>query len=691
MANFIHKSMEQLKTELTEYLRLGKRKIQRLRIEWDMCRDMYQGITGHTQGGVDSSVVTALLAQSANDIDQEIALDTAKLAVMTLFMQSKLTLSEPSTVAKAYTADEADHNAARYAQLVIEHLKNGTSLKPVVEKDFNLNVSSIGLGVLYIGWDPDGGTRVIDAPEDFNPLEDDFTMEGDYEYRSVSPYNFIMDPTCTDFNVDGKNCAELRKIPLDAIIHKVRKKMLEYGADEEEIEEKIESLKDYSKTCKNMEFAGKIPDDNEEADKAAPYVLLWEYWEKAEPWNGLLGRYVLFTNTEDFEGGEIDIIFAEAHPYDHKRCPFAVLTDMDIADDPAGMSRMVLAMPMANTMSQMFSHVLANIELHGHIKMLVPEGSMSKEYLSDAPFKPIEYNSALGDKPGLLAPTQVTSDIWRLHTLLEKEIDALYGANEFSRGEIPRELSSFAVSLAVERDDQFRIRIFNKKKECIKILYQQSLWLTQQYVTEDRMFLIAGDSNSWSFEYFNGNKLLGKYGVFVSYGLYQPTDPHAQKDQLLEVYKLGMYEKAGGNVKRLVTSLVDGDMLELRDMFEAATVIQKQETVRMINGEEVAVQEWHEHNAHYEELARYMNTMEFERLDEETQQRVLTHSQQHAQAIAQLKAKAAQAGGQPQGGQPQQGPTMQQAQQQEGGLMGALGTMVSPQGNQGQVGQTLRS
>ncbi len=647
MAMFQHMTFDEHQDQLSDFLHAGKKKLARMRLEWDICRDIYQGIATKPQAGVDSSLVTALIQTGANDTGQDIPIDSLKLVTMMLFMQSKLTLSEPTAITKAYTSDEAAHNAARYAQMVIEHIKVATSLKTEMEKDFNLNAGSLGTAIMKVGWNPDGGKQAFDVPANFDPMRDEFTMEGDYEFRSVSPYNFIMDPNSTNFHYNAENCAELRRIPLNQIIYKIKKR---FRNEPEKMTQMLEFLENFSLECANREFAGKMGDVAKNQIQRGQYVLLWEYWERAEPWNGLLGKYSVFADVADSDKARL--LFTQPHPYDHKQLPFAVLTDMDVAEDAYGLSRAVLSLACTDAISQLYTQVLANIELHGSIRLLVPEGAISNEYLSDAPYKPINYNAALGEKPSYLTPSTVTNDIWRLHALMEKEIDAIYGANEFSRGEIPRELSSFAVSQAVERDDQFRIRIFNKKKEVVKRIIEQSLENTKQYVTEERAFMIAGDTNSYALESFSGADIMGAFGTFVSYGMYQPADPHAQKQQLLEVVKTGIYEKAGGDFKKLIATLVDGDMVDVRDMFEAAKVVQKHEIVRLINGEESPVQDWHEHYAHYDEVTRYMQSVQFERMDPEIQRRVFEHSAEHKKIIVELEAKAKQPAPMAPGGSP---------------------------------------
>ncbi len=358
----------------------------------------------------------------------------------------------------------------------------------------------------------------------------------------------------------------------------------------------------------------------------------------------MAGAFIIFVETEE---NQVKVMSRNVNPYSHKSLPYSVLTDIDVPDDPYGLSRAVVALPAQEAINQMFMQVIANIELHGNIRLLWPEGSTSDDMSSNHPAIRIPYNAALGEKPVYLSPSNVTTDIWRLHTLLSSEIDQLYGSNEFDRGEINRELSSFAVQLAIEQGDKKKIRLFNKKKRLLKRCYEQSISNLVQFATEERMFRVCGKEESHNFEFFKGSDLAGDYGIFVDFGPYMPIDPYARKQQILDIVKQGIFEKAGGNFQKLVSILVDGDMLDIKDLFDQAKRVQEEEFMRMIEGEEVPVQEWHEHLTHYSACAEFMQKKFFESLPDDAKKRILDHSNEHKQTIAKLEAEAQKAGAPP--------------------------------------------
>jgi hypothetical protein len=297
-------------------------------------------------------------------------------------------------------------------------------------------------------------------------------------------------------------------------------------------------------------------------------------------------------------------------------------------------------MPMQEAINQLFMQVITNVELHGNLHLLWPEGATSDDVASNHPGVRIPYNAALGEKPVYLQPGNVTTDIWRLHTLASQELDQLYSSSEFDRGEVNRELSSYTVQTAIERGEARMVRLFSKKKMFLKRIYEQSLSNTAQYATEERMFKVSGKEESHNYEFFKGSDLIGQYGVYCDYGMYLPIDPSARKQQVLELVKSGIFEKAGGNMQKLISILVDGDMLDIRDLFEQARRVQREEFMRLIEGEAAPVQVWHEHTSHYAECAEFTQKKYFETLPEDAKARIIEHMDKHKVAAAKIMAAA---------------------------------------------------
>lgn len=629
MAQVREQSHETLQTQLADKLHDGKARLQRMGIEWTAARNSYQGVVNKGFGGVDASMVSALLQTQIQSSSDETYLDSLKLMNLTHGLHAKLCISDPAVTTKAYNRDYPNLRAAQLAQIVVEHVRQSTPLKTILEKGPYLNTANLGTGVLFTGWNKDGG-RVVEDPQRIEELKaagkligSELLMEGDYEFRNVAPDCFIIDENATEFDVDADWCMELRRIPIE------RAKWA--------IPEQADYLDDLSKQLNQDKTHSQKAKQGYEPKRRNAALNMWEYWEKAQPWNGMNGKYVLFV--EDCEG-EVKILRQDVNPFDHKQLPFAVLTDVDVEDDPYGLSRTVLGMPIQEAVNQLMMQVIANIELHGNIRLLWPEDGTSDDMSSNHPAIRIPYNSALGEKPHYLQPAAVTTDIWRLHTLLMAELDQLFSSTEFDRGEINRELSSFAVQTAIERSEARMVRLFSKKKMFLKRVYEQCLANTIQYATEPRMLKVGGQEEFHNYEFFQGCDLVGEYGIYCDFGMYLPVDPGARKQQVMEIFKSGMFEKAGGNMQKLVSILVDGDMLDVRDLFDQARRVQREEIMRLIEGEPAPVQPYNEHQSHYAELADFTQKQYFETLPEDAKKRILDHMNEHKVSAAKIMAAA---------------------------------------------------
>jgi hypothetical protein len=284
--------------------------------------------------------------------------------------------------------------------------------------------------------------------------------------------------------------------------------------------------------------------------------------------------------------------------------------------------------------------IMENITLHGSAKYMKPEGSTNDDMDTNDPSAIGTFNPASGAQPIQFKPSNVTSDVWRAYEILKAWMNNLYGMNEFSQGQIPRELSSYAVQLALEMDDKYRIRLFNKKKQFLRDIYVMGLELTKQYMTDKRRLKVTGIEGFGNNEYFSAADIKGDYGVDVDYGQYIPVDPAARKQQLLEFIKSGFFEKAGGDMRKIGPLLVDGSMLDVKDMFSKSMKIQDGEITKIIAGEQVNVRKWDDHEAHAAMVDEYVHSETFEVLDEQLKEAIWAHGEAHTTEIAKRLAKS---------------------------------------------------
>lgn len=628
MARLRRLSDDELKAHLHYELKFNRDRQSGLEAEWAVSENIYQAVLGKlADGGVDSDTAIRELFQRNVGAEGKPILNSTVLARAMFFFHSKFCITEPDVVARPFRRDYDTKKASEVAQLWIEHIREAQELQETIESGPYLNLTTKGNGFVYIGWDKDKG-EPAEVPEGFNPEEDEFELTGDLEIRSVDPRDFYIDSTAKHFK-DAKNCIEKFEISVSEFAYifdrpDVLDKLIKHHADGG----------DY-----------RIDDNKKKSNSSVP---IYFYWEKALPWNGMLGSYVVFAEIGE-EPGDIEILRRSENPFQHKQLPYAAISDLDIAENPYGMSRSIHCAHHLDVVNLFLSLIIENVEINGIPRVMAPEGSTDDGLTTADIAKVVHYNPASGGQVYHLRPSPITTDVWRLIDIISKEIDAIYGQGEFSRGEVPRELSSYAVQLGIEMDDKFRIRVFNKKRAFLKRIYTQALSLIQQYVKEPRKLQVTGLRSKYKDVYFSAQDLVGDYGIYVEYGKYMPIDPSARKQMVLEIINSGAYERAGGNPRKIFKILLDGDMFDLNEVFENAIDVQNAEIVDIIEGSrEVVVQEWQEHTAHMEALQDLFNDQFFEELPPEIKIKLWEHYTQHENQFARQAAAANQGGGGPQ-------------------------------------------
>lgn len=613
----------ELLEDLRKKFELCDENMRKLSIEFNLANEIYQGVQASSrEGALDVNLLFQMFTKRPTD--DEIRLDTTVLIHACLFLHSKLSISDPQIVMRPYNSDVKNYKAAQVAQLVVEHIKEETNLAELLQRGPYLNTAIKGNGILAIEWDPDGGELEANGIDDnFNPLENEIRMTGDFKLRDVRPDCFFIDPAATILEKDAEHCFEIEFKQFNAL-----------AANSAISPEVLAKIKEEMNSVTSLSYVQRFVNSKINATNNT-IVPLFHYWEPHRAWNGMLGAHVIFMNPI-----KPLLILRENNYYHHGRLPFIMLTDIDIPNSPYGMSRILYALPLQEAISQMFTQTIANIELHGNIRLLMPEGGLNDEARSNNPYDVLFFNPATGEKPIQMTPTHITTDIWRFDTLLRDEVAKLYGMSQFSQGEIPRELSSYAVQMAIEMDDKFRVRLFNKKKEFIRNSYEMLLSLSKQYIKTKRMLKIVGETKIHDLLFFDATDLEGDYGVSSDYGMYLPVDPAARKQQIIELVKSNVLKDAGIDTKKIISVLISGDVLQLKDLAEKSKQIQDMENIELLSSIKVPVAPWHEHEGHIESITDFMQEMFFEKLPLEIKTAFNDHKQKHIEEFAKLQAAA---------------------------------------------------
>ena len=548
-----------------------------------------------------------------------------------LFLHSKLCVTDPSSHCSPNTNDYEDMMAAKYGTLFLKYLDNHLSLANVIESTIYLDTCIYGNGILFAGWNSNKGQL-----KSYDKETGEIEMEGDFELRRVSPYNFIPQPHCTSLD-EAEWAFEKHEVSVEELCFTYPDKATQIRAFHEQNEQTRRAESDGSYTSYS-------------ADERRETITVLEYWEKALPWNAMHGRHALFLTREESSSNKEPVmkcIHLESNPYEHGGLPFAMLSDIDVAGSLWGLARLVLCQPMQETIDRILSIVYDNSELHGQIHLVVPDGTHNPDNLqTDDPTHVFKFNAAManGQKPMQMQPSTVSGDFWQQYTIYKDQISSIYGAGEFSTGEINRELSGFAVLTAIDADDKFRVRLFNKKVHMLKSLYSKLLSVGQQFMDEERTLSVSGQERIATAQMFRVSELKGNYDIHVGFGRYLPNDPSAAKEYMFQLLQTGLFQEAGGDPKKLLSLLLDGNLVELQNYQDGARAVQEHEIVRMLNGEQMPVYEYQSHEEHLAALNETMNTSFFESLPQGIKEVFESHSKAHVEILAKLSA-AADAGG----------------------------------------------
>lgn len=619
-AKIIHLTDEQVVKRLNHYMDVGLRRLKVLKDEWDAVNASYQCalLQRGNVGGLDARLAEAI-AKQTGDLEQA-SFICPRLASAINNFHSKLVVSEPTVVAISLDRTFDGKMREKYVQQYCDNIYYSYRIKEILDTECWVDLALKGFCAMYVGWDKNAGDiQHVSKGED----QLSFIMSGDHVFRRQDPLLFIIDIQASRF-YDAEWCIAGQRVPVDTL-------RVTFPDKEEEI---VRATEDSEMVAEGRGDLGSEVNKGE--------AILWTYYEKHLLRNNYRGAVVKFL----YINKEIILLSREELDNEHGELPFVVMTDLDIPGNPYGMSRAALCVGLNDRLSKFIAMIESHIDTYGRARVLVASQNNSGiENRNGVTF--ISYNALLGERPTYLQPSNITTDIWRFYELLTREMDIIYSSGEFDRGEINRELSSYAVLTAIERSEAKLANIFNKKTWFIKRMYTLALSDARQYIKNEREFRLNGLNSEHMFASFKGADLQGRINLSINFGLYMPVDPAARKAQIYDIIKNNLAQRAGINEKEVISQLLGGDLRKVKEMMDMAKEVQEEEIMRIISGQEAPVQPYHEHLSHIAVLAEYMNGTEFEKLPAEIKQAIFDHYAQHTAEVAKLQAGAMQQGGLP--------------------------------------------
>jgi len=464
-------------------------------------------------------------------------------------LHSQLSANPPSALAEALSNEIEDQHAAKVANHLIDY---GIYKYKWQEK---IDLVTLACQVYGTGF----GKCVFDGSKgellSFDEGSGVVQMAGDMSVKPVLLWNMYIDPDAESWE-DVKYVFERHMFSFEEAMSRFP-----------EYKEKIEQVAVDSGEHP-MDFDGFVRGEKgleksriEDIDNAIIPIL--EYYEKASPTNGMAGRHC-FCLPDGTILGEM-----EASPIAEGKLPYSCLTDIDVPGEVYGKTPVDYAVRLSAVVDELDGMILENVEIHGSIHLVVFDGAdIDESSLTENPVDVIKINGAANQAPFHLSPPPLTGDIYNLRNSTLEAIDAIMGVNEALKGEIPRELSGFAVQQAMNAANMSRRRLYNKYTMFTEELWKLFLDSIEKNWTIERKVLIVGKEDAAKVASYSGADLNGGFALKVSYGTMFSLDPAQRRQEILQAQPI--LEKAGITPKQIAKHLRYDDIEGVFDIVEIA-------------------------------------------------------------------------------------------------------------------------
>jgi hypothetical protein len=270
---------------------------------------------------------------------------------------------------------------------------------------------------------------------------------------------------------------------------------------------------------------------------------------------------------------------------------------------------------------------------------------------------------------------EVSQYIKDLIPILKEHILEISGQSEVSQGKVPQGArAGVTIAYLQEEDDTKLGPTVQEYEECM----ERVAWLDLQVIAQEydipRTVRIYKKHSEPEVRDFIGTMLLGIAGVRVQAGSALPRSKAAKQQFILDLFDRQI-ETDPRKVREML-ELSEGEPDELEKIIASA----ERENRKMLNGQEVVVLEWHNHDVHRQILHDFMMSPEWDETPPQVQQIMIKHDEDHAaeqrKAATQQMVMQGMAGG---GQQPAPGPGSNGAQPpQNTAPAGANGNNATP-------------
>lgn len=362
-----------------------------------------------------------------------------------------------------------------------------------------------------------------------------------------------------------------------------------------------------------------------------PTCVVREYWERpSEAKPG--GEYAVWVGNKVLYQGENP--YAEAGV----PLPFVAMRYLPVPGQLWGDSHVTHLRPVNVMYNMIRSDILDNLMKVSNPMLITPTGAL----LRPPQFEPGELVEFNPFGPQGIAPLQVEpfpSHAMNMLMRLLQERDDISGVTEVSRGSVPRGVrSAEAMAYLLEQEETRLSIILDEYESAVATTLNYVLRMAREFIELPLVLRVLGENRRYEAQLFKTKDIPPDADVVVEKG-----SSLARSTSVLQQMVLALWDRGIIRDPTLVLRLTRyGALEEAAADLELDTAQAQRENVRLKEGRDVAVEDFHNHVVHVVEHNRYRKSAEYEDAPQEVKDAFKRHVDTH---LAFVRRQMAQEGG----------------------------------------------
>lgn len=524
---------------------------------------------------------------------------------------AKLSRVRPDMSVRASGSEDADLKASKIASDILKATSGRVSLSEIISKA-TLWSETLGTSFYKVMWNGDKGSLV-------GEIDGQKVREGDVDVMAVSPFEIFPDTLFKEDISELKSLIHARGMSVKDI-----KRI--YGVEVEGRDVDVFSLSSAEKGVigRQSKFIAGLMHDSE--------VVIERYERPSEEFP--LGRVVTVAGDKILNVSEL--------PYENgidgsRDFPFIKQTCIEQAGNFFGVSIIERIIPLQRAYNAVKNRKHEFLNRISMGVLAVEDGSVDTDDLSEeglSPGKVIVYRQGC-NPPQMMSAGSVPIDFSYEEERLEKEFITISGVSEISRNsQVPTtSTSGVALQLLIEQDETRLSQTAENIRSAIKLMAKHIIRLFKQFAKNTRIMKIAGAGRKAEIFYYNSSDLNSDDVVFDTENELNST-PAQKKNSVFELLNSGILsDKDGGISARTKAKILEmlgyGSFENAQDLTTLHINKASEENLRL-SEEEVAIDEYDDHELHISEHTRYLLSGEITGEDKEkTKARTIKHLNEH--------------------------------------------------------------